>query len=468
MKNINLIVLSSLFIISSCGGGGGGGGDSSLVTPPGPIINFNASPTSVITGETLTLTWSTSNATSCSASGSWSGDKAVSGNETFVATKSGSLSFVLTCSSSSSSSSKTVSVSVNPVLNAYAYIDGPATFSGFYIYKRHGSAARIKSIEVEMDINDQESFYITKFTYLEDRYLAFFDDANGNYDGQGLRLGESRNIDDSGEQIDYYIPQISEAFHSSNQIILNTDNQINPYTYEPNTLEDLEMFNADITLEFDPDYIYTYSHNNIKMSAMAFTKTNENTFDASFIGTSNNSDSYTFLYLVDKRHADDNSNNLPTESDIFNKNLLMVNLFTSFMSQPNIEVITENGFKTKSTIAEINNVTSGIKDTLEGARLADAIDITTNEVLRSNNYAIKYLQADESSSQRFFLKTSLVSDSIFTNDCLASYSYYRGCDAVNWQLYFFTPDKEGLVGLILGGYLNSSEQTNARLLVDND
>ena len=118
----------------------------------------------------------------------------------------------------------------------------------------------------------------------------------------------------------------------------------------------------------------------------------------------------------------------------------MVNLFTSFMSQPNIEVITENGFKTKSTIAEINNVTSGIKDTLEGARLADAIDVTTNEVLRSNNYAIKYLQADESSSQRFFLKTSLVSDSIFTNDCLASYSYYRGCDAVNWQLYFFTPD----------------------------
>ena len=96
MKNINLIVILSLFIISSCGGGGGGG-DSSLVTPPGPIINFNASPTSVITGETLTLSWSTSNATSCSASGSWSGDKAVSGNETFVATKSGSLSFVLTC-----------------------------------------------------------------------------------------------------------------------------------------------------------------------------------------------------------------------------------------------------------------------------------------------------------------------------------------------------------------------------------
>ena len=471
MRNINLIILSSLFIVSSCGGGGGGGGggDSSPATPPGPIINFNSSPTSVITGETLTLTWSTSNATSCSASGSWSGDKATSGNETIIVTKSGSLNFVLTCSSSSSSSSKTVSVSVNPVLNAYAYIDGPTTFSGFYIYKRKGIALRMKSVTVDMDINDQESLYITRFRYSEDRYLAGFNDDNGNSDRQGVRLGESFNIDENGDQKTYYIPQISEAFHSSNQIILNTNNQINPYTYEGDTLDDLEIFNADITLEFDPEYIYTNSHNNIKMSVMAFPKENENTFNAYFIGTSSDSDSYTFLYLVDKRFVDDNSNNLPSESDIFDKNLLMVNLYTSFMSQPNIVPITENGFRTKTEIAQVNNTGQLVKDTLNGARLADAIDITTNETLGlGNSYAIKYLQPDESSTQRVFLKTSLRSDSLFTNDCLAPYNPYRGCDAINWQLYFFTPDKEGLVGLILGGYFTSSELTNARLLIDND
>tara|TARA_B100000579_G_scaffold97845_1_gene77621 strand:+ start:94 stop:1506 length:1413 start_codon:yes stop_codon:yes gene_type:complete len=470
LRNINLIILSSLFIVSSCGGGGGGGGgDSSPATPPGPIINFNSSPTSVITGETLTLTWSTSNATSCSASGSWSGDKATSGNETIIVTKSGSLNFVLTCSSSSSSSSKTVSVSVNPVLNAYAYIDGPTTFSGFYIYKRKGIALRMKSVTVDMDINDQESLYITRFRYSEDRYLAGFNDDNGNSDRQGVRLGESFNIDENGDQKTYYIPQISEAFHSSNQIILNTNNQINPYTYEGDTLDDLEIFNADITLEFDPEYIYTNSHNNIKMSVMAFPKENENTFNAYFIGTSSDSDSYTFLYLVDKRFVDDNSNNLPSESDIFDKNLLMVNLYTSFMSQPNIVPITENGFRTKTEIAQVNNTGQLVKDTLNGARLADAIDITTNETLGlGNSYAIKYLQPDESSTQRVFLKTSLRSDSLFTNDCLAPYNPYRGCDAINWQLYFFTPDKEGLVGLILGGYFTSSELTNARLLIDND
>tara|TARA_B100000965_G_scaffold90601_1_gene73812 strand:+ start:94 stop:1506 length:1413 start_codon:yes stop_codon:yes gene_type:complete len=470
LRNINLIILSSLFIVSSCGGGGGGGGgDSSPATPPGPIINFNSSPTSVITGETLTLTWSTSNATSCSASGSWSGDKATSGNETIIVTKSGSLNFVLTCSSSSSSSSKTVSVSVNPVLNAYAYIDGPTTFSGFYIYKRKGIALRMKSVTVDMDINDQESLYITRFRYSEDRYLAGFNDDNGNSDRQGVRLGESFNIDENGDQKTYYIPQISEAFHSSNQIILNTNNQINPYTYEGDTLDDLEIFNADITLEFDPEYIYTNSHNNIKMSVMAFPKENENTFNAYFIGTSSDSDSYTFLYLVDKRFVDDNSNNLPSESDIFDKNLLMVNLYTSFMSQPNIVPITENGFRTKTEIAQVNNTGQLVKDTLNGARLADAIDITTNETLGlGNSYAIKYLQPDESSTQRVFLKTSLRSDSIFTNECLAPYNPYRGCDAINWQLYFFTPDKEGLVGLILGGYFTSSELTNARLLIDND
>ena len=64
MKKLS-IIFALLFIVS-CGGGGGGG---SAPTPaaPSPIINLSAEPSSVLLNNTSTLSWSSSNATSCSA-----------------------------------------------------------------------------------------------------------------------------------------------------------------------------------------------------------------------------------------------------------------------------------------------------------------------------------------------------------------------------------------------------------------
>jgi len=68
-------------LLVACGGGGaadssGGGG-----TAPSPTVTLSASPVSVSAGGASTLTWSSTNATSCTASGTWSGAKAVSGSE---------------------------------------------------------------------------------------------------------------------------------------------------------------------------------------------------------------------------------------------------------------------------------------------------------------------------------------------------------------------------------------------------
>ena len=474
MKKLSLYILTSTFILASCGGGGGGGGGSAPVAPsnPAPVINLSLSSSSVTTGTEVTITWSSSNASSCTANGAWSGDKGTSGSESIVVIESGSLSFGLTCTGTSSSS-KTVSLDVNPALNAYAYINGPTTFSGFYIFKDKFFTARVKSIEVDMDINDKGSLYITQFRYSEDRYLR-------DYGTNGAELGELVNVNDEDEQTTYYIPQVSEVFHSSNQIILNTDDSINPFTYPDNvsSTDDLEIFNADIILEFDPEYIptygldeeqRTYGHDNIRMSVYAAPKDSEDSNDATFIGTYRNDDNYAFLYLIDKREVDEYSSNLPSESDIFNKNLLMLDIYTSYQSQPNLELITENGFRTRSDLAQINNLSNlTVINTLNGARFADAIDVTTNETLGVNSYAIKYLQPDETTNQRFFLKTSLTDDTLFGNDCLSSSNQFRNCEAINWQLYFFSPDKKTLVGLKLGGFFNEPHQTNARILLDND
>lgn len=83
---------------------------------PGPTITFNASPTSVSSGQTSVLTWSTTNAANCTASGGWSGAKATSGNET-VGPLTATTTYTLSCSTSggaSSSSSATVTLAANP------------------------------------------------------------------------------------------------------------------------------------------------------------------------------------------------------------------------------------------------------------------------------------------------------------------------------------------------------------------
>lgn len=83
---------------------------------PGPSITFSASPTSVSSGQTSALTWSVTNADTCTASGGWSGTKATSGAET-VGPLSATTSYTLNCSTTagaSSSRSVTVTLAANP------------------------------------------------------------------------------------------------------------------------------------------------------------------------------------------------------------------------------------------------------------------------------------------------------------------------------------------------------------------
>jgi len=107
------IYLSLLFVIASCGGGGGGGGSTPEPPVPGASITLSISDDQIYLGNTVTLTWSTSNASSCTASGSWSGSKALSGSETITPDSEGQKSYTLTCSNSAgTSTSRTVSTNV--------------------------------------------------------------------------------------------------------------------------------------------------------------------------------------------------------------------------------------------------------------------------------------------------------------------------------------------------------------------
>ena len=98
-----------ILFISSCGGGGGGGGDSSPTpTTPTPTVNLSADPVSVLLGSTSTLTWSSTNATSCSAS--WTSQTGSSGSEAVTISTAGNNSFSITCTGAGGSRSATVTV----------------------------------------------------------------------------------------------------------------------------------------------------------------------------------------------------------------------------------------------------------------------------------------------------------------------------------------------------------------------
>ena len=85
--------------------------------PPGaPSVTLSASPTSIQTGQSSTLTWSSTNATSCTASGSWTGTKATSGTQ--AVTPTATATYTLTCSGATgttpASQSATVTVTAAP------------------------------------------------------------------------------------------------------------------------------------------------------------------------------------------------------------------------------------------------------------------------------------------------------------------------------------------------------------------
>jgi hypothetical protein len=82
-------------------------------TPVAPTVALSASPSSVTSQQTSSLTWSATDATACTASGGWSGPRAVSGVEvTPVLTATSN--FTLTCTGSGGSATRTVTVAVTP------------------------------------------------------------------------------------------------------------------------------------------------------------------------------------------------------------------------------------------------------------------------------------------------------------------------------------------------------------------
>ena len=134
MKNSIIILITTTLVACSGGGGGdtsipialisagtsigsGGSGGTSDGSVYSPTLTFQSSKTEVVKGDPFYLTWSTTNAVGCQATGDWNGTKQTDGTQEIVTSSFGNLTFQLTCAGSSGTNSAIKNVTVEVLEN---------------------------------------------------------------------------------------------------------------------------------------------------------------------------------------------------------------------------------------------------------------------------------------------------------------------------------------------------------------
>lgn len=440
--NIKTSYILVLIFLASCGGGGGGGSNPAP-TPPEPqaSVTLTSDFTEIGRGKDFTLTWSSENASGCSASGDWTGEKGTSGSETLSSDTRGNLSFTLNCSGASS----TVSVMVTQPYDTSAFIDNDQWFSGFLFHKADGFAGCMTSIRAELGIYDSESFYFKNFTTNEIQYLSYRESEQ--------ELGLSFNpLYKSPEGDAYFYLISSPAGSSTNTLILNTSDE-DIYDNPSDTLERFEARSGNITLHFDQveDNPETCWGADIEMSVIAKANSGNEIPDAEFVGTSYGADTYTFLYLVDDRTLEAYDTDQPSESSIFNHQWGLFNGYHSYQSMPNYE----GDYAMRVSSDQITYLRAtlswGDQYTFLGSRLADEL-YSDGSVFSENGMAVKYIYREGiGSNQKMFLKMDI------SQHCATSTWY--DCYISNREILFFTPSSNFLWGFGLGGYDGTPETT---------
>ncbi len=106
----------TLSYVLTCTGAGGSANATATLTatapPPAPTVTIAVSPTSITVGQSATVTWSSTNASSCTASGAWSGAEATSGTMSVTPSSSGAASYTLACSGAGGTANGTASLTV--------------------------------------------------------------------------------------------------------------------------------------------------------------------------------------------------------------------------------------------------------------------------------------------------------------------------------------------------------------------
>ncbi|MGA8110582.1 MAG: beta-propeller fold lactonase family protein, partial [Acidobacteriaceae bacterium] len=108
----------------TCSGPGGSASSTATLTvnAPAPTVTIAVAPTTITLGASAALTWSSTNATSCTASGAWSGTEATSGTAMETPTGVGTDTYTLACTGAGGNASNSATLTVNaPASQGFAW-----------------------------------------------------------------------------------------------------------------------------------------------------------------------------------------------------------------------------------------------------------------------------------------------------------------------------------------------------------
>lgn len=119
MRNNRFLLICSLLFLTGLSACGGDSSSDSVPppAPPTPTVTLSTPSESVEVNSEFTLTWSTTDADSCAASGDWSGDKASSGSETITEVQIGTKGYTISCTGTGGEVSASVEVEIAPLSN---------------------------------------------------------------------------------------------------------------------------------------------------------------------------------------------------------------------------------------------------------------------------------------------------------------------------------------------------------------
>ena len=222
-------VLSSLLIITSCGGGGGGGGSTAVAKLAAAISSFTSNIFSTEVGSSVDISWSSTNATSCTASGSWTGSKSTTGSETVEISTAGESTFTLTCNGEGGNASRTITI------EGYRNIQGVAVdgyISGASIFIDTDSDYALDSNETSTTSSTDGSFTIK----YENGVLASLGGQDIDTQTQLNNLLLLRDLSGYSESSFMVTPVTSVAHFMPSQdiyTVLGLDSDLDIYTTDP-------------------------------------------------------------------------------------------------------------------------------------------------------------------------------------------------------------------------------------------
>lgn len=184
-------------LLTACGGGGSGNGDNPNYTTPSPSASISLSANKGYVGESITVSWSSTNAGSCAATNAWTSSSDTSGSATVTPDTAGSLAFEITCSGDGGSDSASTSLQIFQ----YDKLSDSVT-------NKNWDAAAIATITEGVFEGDG---FLTSFDYSGDANNQLTVSAFEPSDG-GFEIGFSGSTE-NGDFFDYNL--VSSDWHSA-------------------------------------------------------------------------------------------------------------------------------------------------------------------------------------------------------------------------------------------------------------